>query len=77
MDSIKKVNKICKAIRTLTKEDFNAVLKMAKEQYGYIHPLKMATALRLNNTGDYNIKVIEALKKLKSVIDNKDKKVSN
>lgn len=71
MNSIQKIDKICKTIKSLTNEDFEAVLDMAKEQSEYIHPLKMATAMRLNNTGDYNFKVIEALKNLKTVIESK------
>ncbi|MDD5013528.1 MAG: hypothetical protein PHW73_00315 [Atribacterota bacterium] len=61
MDSIQKVNKVCKAVKNLTEEDFKAVLDMAKKQTEYIHPLKMATASKLNDTGDHNFKVIEAL----------------
>lgn len=71
MDSIQKVNKICKAVKNLTEEDFKAVLDMAKEQTEYIHPLKMATASRLNDIGDHNFKVVEALQNLKTVIENK------
>lgn len=69
MNSIQKVNKICKAVRNLTKEDFKAVLDMSKRQTEYIHPLKMATASRLNDVGEHNLKVIEALQNLKKVID--------
>jgi hypothetical protein len=44
---------------------------MAKEQTEYIHPLKMATASKLNDTGDHNFKVIEALQNLKTVIESR------
>jgi hypothetical protein len=71
MNSIQKVNKICKAVKNLTEEDFKAVLDMAKEQSEYVHPLKMATASKLNDTGDYNSKVIEALQNLKNVIESR------
>jgi hypothetical protein len=71
MDSIQKVNKVCKAVKNLTEEDFKAVLDMAKEQTEYIHPLKMATASKLNDTGDHNFKVIEALQNLKTVIESR------
>lgn len=71
MDSIQKVNKVCKAVKNLTEEDFKAVLDMAKEQAEYIHPLKMATASRLNDTGDHNFRVIEALQNLKTVIESR------
>lgn len=71
MESIKKINKICKEVRRLTEEDFTAVLDMATKQAEYTHPLKMATASKINNTGDYNFMVIEGLRKLKNIIDNK------
>jgi hypothetical protein len=71
MNSIQKVNKICKAVKNLTDEDFKAVLKMAKEQTEFIHPLKMATASKLNDTGNHNFKVIKALQNLKIVLDYK------
>lgn len=71
MGSIQKVNKVCKAVKNLTEEDFKAVLNMAKEQTEYIHPLKMATASKLNDTGDHNFRVIEALQNLKTVIESR------
>lgn len=71
MGSIQKVNKVCKAVKNLTEEDFKAVLDMAKEQTEYIHPLKMATASKLNDTGDHNFRVIEALQNLKTVIESR------
>lgn len=71
MNSIEKVNKVCKAVKNLTEKDFKAVLNMAKEQSEYTHPLKMATASKLNDIGKYNFKVIEALKNLKTIIENK------
>lgn len=71
MDSIQKVNKVCKTVKNLTEDDFKAVLNMAKEQSEYVHPLKMATASKLNDTGNYNLKVIEALQNLKTVIESR------
>ena len=71
MDSIQKVNKVCKAVKNLTEEDFKAVLDMAKEQTEYTHPLKMATASKLNDTGNHNYRVIEALQNLKTVIESR------
>ena len=70
MDSIQKVNKICKAVKALNEEDFTAIAEMAKEQQGYIHPLKMATASKHNKIGEHNSRVLEALKNLKNVIEN-------
>lgn len=71
MDSIQKVNKVCRAVKNITEEDFKVVLDMAKEQTEYIHPLKMATASKLNDTGDHNLRVIEALQNLKAVIESR------
>ena len=71
MNSIQKINKVCKAVKNLTDEDFKAVLNMAIEQTEYVHPLKMATASKLNDTGAYNFRVIEILQNLKTEIKNK------
>lgn len=71
MNSIQKVNKICKATKNLTEDDFNAVSVMAKEQSEYTHPLKNAKAAKLNELGNYNFRVIEALQNLKTVIESK------
>ena len=70
MNSINKINNICKSVKKLTDEDFKAVLDMAKEQSEYIHPLKSGTALRLNDLGSHNFRVIAALQHLKLVIEN-------
>ena len=64
MDSIKKVNNLCKQVLKLTEQDFEAVEQMQKEQSGYSHPLKNATAAKYNELGKHNKRVIEALKKL-------------
>lgn len=69
MDSIKKVNKICKSVKNLTEEDLTAMLDMAKEQIEYVHPFKMATAPKLNDIGEHNLRVTEALRNLKIVIE--------
>lgn len=69
MTSIDKVAKICRAIKGLTEEDFEAVTKMAKEQIAYIHPLKNGKATKLHKFGKHNLKVLEHLRKTKETID--------
>jgi hypothetical protein len=68
MDSIRKVNSICKSVLKLTDDDFTAVCDIAKEQSDYSHPLKMGTAARINDLGSHNQRVIAALKNLQDVI---------
>lgn len=68
MNSIGKVNKLCRSVLTLTDEDLDAVDKMAKEQKNYIHPLKGARQEKFNKMGTYNQRVLSALKKLREVL---------
>lgn len=70
MDSISKVNKICKSILKLTDEDFETVRNMANDQLNYIHPLKGAKQLKINKTGEYNYQVLAILKTLRQTITN-------
>lgn len=73
MNPINKVNKICKDVRKLTPDDFEALGRMTEEQIGYIHPLKHAKQNKINSVGDYNLKVMGALLKLKEIIDSYEK----
>lgn len=68
MNSIDKVNEVCKAVLELTDEDFKAVDKMAQEQSDYIHPLKGGTQQKFNKLGNSNQKTIVALVDLHKVL---------
>lgn len=67
-EGINEINKVCKAVLKLQDSDFEEVEKMYKEQEGYVHPLTMATAGRQHALGEYNRKVVEALKSLRDTI---------
>lgn len=69
MSSINKINKICSGVLSLTDSDFDAVYDMAEKQLNYIHPLKNGKAHDLNNKGEHNMRVLEALKNLRDTIE--------
>lgn len=71
-NSINEVNKVCKAVLKLRDRDITEVEKMYKEQEGYCHPLKNATAKKHNDIGRHNKKVVYALKALRDAISEKD-----
>jgi len=68
MDSITKINKICKSVLALSKADFSAIDKMAQEQSTYIHPFKGETQAMFSELGNHNQRVLAALKNLHDVI---------
>lgn len=69
-NGIDKINKICFSVAKLTASDFEEVRAMAKEQASYTHPLKNATAGKYQELGNHNIKVLDALQNLQTVIKN-------
>lgn len=68
MDSIEKVNKLCKSVLKLTEQDLQAVDEMATEQASYIHPLKGAKQAKFNDLGNHNQRVLSALQNLRQVL---------
>ncbi len=68
MDSIQKVNKVCKDILKLSEVDIEEAEKMAQEQIEYIHPLKYAKASKFHKMGNNNKKILTALKNLRTLI---------
>ena len=68
MNSIEKVNRLCKSVLKLTDEDLSAVEQMAQEQSGYINPLKNAKQAKINGLGNQNQRVLIALKNLRRVL---------
>ena len=67
-NGINEINKACKSVIKLTDEDFMAVEEVIKGQLEYTHPFKMATAKSQHDLGEYNTRVVKALKNLRSVI---------
>jgi hypothetical protein len=63
------IHNLCKKIARLTDADFAAVERIAKDQVSYMHPLKMATAGRIQSTGKKNMVVIEKLRELRTVLN--------
>ena len=68
MDSIEKINKICADILTLTDEELDEAIKMAKGQMEYFSPLKNATMGWQHKLGQHNMEVVNELKHLRDTI---------
>lgn len=68
MDSIEKVNKLCKSVLKLTEQDLQAVDTMAQDQASYTHPLKGAKQAKFNKLGNHNQRVLSALQNLRQVL---------
>ncbi len=60
------IHTICKKISRITDAEIAGVEKIAQQQMNYIHPLKMASATKVHNTG---VKNLECLKKLRELRD--------
>lgn len=68
MDSIRKINKICKDVLSLTEEDIENMRGVINGQLTYTHPLRQGTAARQHKLGAHNQRVLKQLVKLKNVI---------
>jgi len=68
MDSIGKINKICKSVLKLTDEDINSVYETVKEQSNYTHPLKGEKQVKFNELGDHNQKVLISIQNLRQIL---------
>jgi hypothetical protein len=68
MDSITKVDEVCKAVLSLTDDDIIAVEAMQQEQSSYTHPFKGSSQAKHNANGEYNRRVIAHLKDLRKVL---------
>ena len=67
-NAIDKINKICADILTLTDEELDEALKMAKGQMEYFSPLKNATMGWQHKLGQHNMEVVNELKHLRDTI---------
>ena len=68
MDSIEKVNEVCKLALSLTDEDLKAVDEMSNEQAGYLHPFNGEKQAKFNDLGNHNQKVLDAVKNLREIL---------
>ena len=67
-NAIDKINKICADILTLTDDELDEALKMAKGQMEYFSPLKNATMGWQHKLGQHNMEVVNELKHLRDTI---------
>lgn len=68
MDAMQKLNKICKQIANLSEAELKEIEDISRAQMNYIHPLKHATAERINVIGRHNRHVLAALRRLRNTI---------
>ena len=66
---MEKIKKIAILINKLTEADFKEAIDIAEGQKNYVHPFKMATAKWQHELGEYNLKVINKLHELKTLIE--------
>lgn len=64
-----KIFGICIAVTQITDAEVQELREIAQEQLDYNHPLKMATTAKQNALGRHNMAVLDALLKLKEVIE--------
>lgn len=64
-----KIYDILIQVRKITDEEVQELREIAQGQLDYTHPLKMATTAKQNALGRHNMDVLDALVKLKEVID--------
>lgn len=65
---MKNLHTICKKVIAITDAEFDAAEAEARQQAGYVHPLKMATASRVTEAGKHNLLVIAKLRELRAAI---------
>lgn len=65
---MKNLHTICKKVLAITDAELDAAEAEARLQVGYMHPLKMATAGRVQKAGRHNQIVIAKLRELKAAI---------
>jgi hypothetical protein len=68
---MQKINDICLQISNLTDAELEEVERESRKQISYVHPLKFATAKRINDTGRHNLSVLRNLRRLRNCIKKK------
>lgn len=64
-----KINDICMSVLKLTDDDFKEVENAILSQKSYSHPFKNATARWQHDLAEHNQRVLDAVRNLKSVIE--------
>lgn len=64
-----KIFDICIKVTQITDEEVQELRDIAQGQLEYISPLRMATTAKQNALGQHNMAVLDALLKLKEVIE--------
>lgn len=64
-----KIFDICIKVTQITDEEVQELRDIAQGQLEYISPLRMATTAKQNALGQHNMAVLDALLKLKAVIE--------
>jgi len=68
-DPVSKVYKICQLIKKLDEGDIAELKIIAGKQKHFVHPLKGAKQTDLNQTGDYNSRLIESILAVQAVLE--------
>lgn len=68
-DVVNIIYKISKLVNEITDNDFKELEDMIKGQKEYYNPLKMATTINQHELAEHNEKVVETIKKLKTLVN--------
>lgn len=63
-----RINQLCMDILSISDAEFGKAEEIVRRQREYIHPFRMATVKRLNELGEFNTKVIAAMRDLRELI---------
>ncbi len=63
------IHTLCKKISRVTDAEIAGVEKIAKQQMDYIHPLRMASATKVHNTGAKNLECLKKLRELRDLLN--------
>lgn len=65
---MKNIHSLCRKVAKITDAKLAEVEQMAAAQVAHTHPLKMATAGRINSAGSHNQRVLAKLRELRDTI---------
>ena len=66
-----KLNTICDLLLQTTDADFKEAEKLANECVNYAHPLRPERASKIQNEGKHDLLILQKLKELKTLIEEK------